>query len=493
MPEEPPLLVHLSESPRPKVFISYSWTSPGHQEQVRLWAERLLSDGIEVVMDLFDLKEGHDKYQFMERMVTDPQITHVLVICEKRYTEKADAKLAGVGTESQIISSEVYGKVDQSKFIPIASEFSDEREPFLPVYLKSRIWIDFSSPEAVNQNWEKLVRLLYGKPAYQKPQVGKPPAYLTASTGTLASPIIGKFATFKQAFLSNTKGLALYRDDFLTACFDYADNLRLREPPQLDTTSFARKILQDCGNLKDVRNQIVDWILLESGATASDEFRESLLTLLESLRELKAHPAEVSSWRDTWYEAHSIFVYETFLYIIAALLKTASYNVLHEVFTSHYLRPASERYDGMTFDRFGAFRGQSDVLQSVLAPEGKRLYSPAAELLKLQADRVDLSFYALIEAELLVFLVALTTTDVVWPPQTVLYKTQSDFLFFVRASQHRHFMKLATITGISDADSLREAVKAGFERSRVSQWNEFFGLNSSLWEYMNMDKLDSLQ
>ena len=56
----------------PKVFISYSWSSQAHQERVREWAERLVGDGVDVVLDLYDLKEGQDKYAFMERMVTNP-------------------------------------------------------------------------------------------------------------------------------------------------------------------------------------------------------------------------------------------------------------------------------------------------------------------------------------------------------------------------------------------------------------------------------------
>jgi len=101
----------------PKVFISYSWSSPVHQSLVLSWAERLIADGIDVVLDKYDLKEGHDKYAFMERMVTDASVTHVLVLCDQIYSEKADARKAGVGTESQIISKEVYEKVDQSKFV----------------------------------------------------------------------------------------------------------------------------------------------------------------------------------------------------------------------------------------------------------------------------------------------------------------------------------------------------------------------------------------
>ena len=153
----------------PRVFISYSWTSPGYQARIRQWAEQMVSDGVDVVLDVWDLNEGDDKYVFMEKMVTDDSVTHVLIFSDSEYATRADARKAGVGTESQIISREVYSKVQQSKFIPVVCEFNDSGEPFLPTFLKSRIWIDFSSPEAVNENWEQLIRVLYGKPAHKKP------------------------------------------------------------------------------------------------------------------------------------------------------------------------------------------------------------------------------------------------------------------------------------------------------------------------------------
>ncbi len=475
---------------RPKMFISYSWTSPGHQERVRQWAERLVQDGIDVVLDVYDLKEGHDKYSFMERMVTDPNVTHVLVVCDKAYSEKADAKKAGVGTESQIISREVYEKVEQSKFIPVVCEFSDDHEPFLPTFFKSRIWIDFSSPEAVNENWERLVRVLYGKPAHQKPSLGNPPAYITTDTTSPSSPAIGKFSTFKQALLQNSKGLSIYRRDFLSACIEYADTLRIRERP--DINSLGTRVLEDCGKLKNVRNQIIDWVLLESGIAESDEFSDSLLELLEGLRELKSRPPEINTWNDAWFEAHSVFVYETFLYIIAALLRTKSYKVLHEVFSSHYLRPKSEMYSNNKFEDFGCFRGHSETLQSVLAKPGQQLYSPAAELIKRQADRQDIPFSAIMEAELLVLLMALISEDIRWYPQTLHYLSQSEFSFFIRATQHKHYLKLAIITGIPNVDDLRGAVKVGYQRLQVNMWHDFM-LYNSFWDCMNMDKLDSIK
>lgn len=259
----------------PKVFISYSWSSPPHKELVRHWAEQLVADGIEIVLDIYDLKEGQDKYAFMERMVRDSSVTNLLVICDQKYSEKADAKKAGVGTESQIISQEVYEKVEQSKFIPIVCEFDESGNPCLPTFLKSRIWINFSTPEAVNENWERLIRLLYGKPEHEKPKLGKPPVYITSDVVTPTSHVQAKFNTFRQAILQGKNGLPLYRRDFLDVCIEYANELRIRERP--DVTSLRDKVLEDAKKLMLVRNHIIDWVLLESEIAPSKWFSETLI------------------------------------------------------------------------------------------------------------------------------------------------------------------------------------------------------------------------
>src|ERR1044072_7870485 len=165
----------------PKAFISYSWTSPAHCDLIRSYAERLRGDGIDIVLDQWDLAEGQDKYAFMETMVTDPAVTHVLVFSDRKYAEKADARKAGVGTESQIMSKEIYQKVDQKKFIPLVCEWREDGEPYLPAFFQPRKYVDFSTPERVNENWEQLIRALYGKPLHTKPTLGKAPSYLDVS------------------------------------------------------------------------------------------------------------------------------------------------------------------------------------------------------------------------------------------------------------------------------------------------------------------------
>ena len=473
----------------PKVFISYSWTTQQHQERVREWADRLLSDGVDVILDIYDLQEGQDKNAFMERMVTDPNVTHVLVICDKGYAEKADARKQGVGTESQIISQEVYDQVEQTKFIPIVGEFKDDGSPYLPTFLQSRIWIDFSSLEAVNSNWEQLIRRLYGKPIHNKPQIGKPPVYLSDTAAPL-SPARSQYNLLHQAILDAKPGVTLYRQQFLDACIEYADELRVRDQPK--EKNFGEKVLEDCGKLIPVRDCIVDWVLLESEVAPSESFSESLIDFLEKLLELKARPVELDQWNENWFEAHRLFVFETVLYMIAALLKTRAFEALNNVFTSHYIAPTTDRYH-RKFVTFYDFYAYSEILNPILAPEGRKLLSPAAELLKRQANRKDIPFSDLIQADLLTLLMALLTPGTSWYPQLMYYAGYgAEFPFFIRASQHKYFANLVTITGIADANVLREKVKEGLDQSS-GQLRNFFIHDINFRSAMNLDNLNTIQ
>ncbi len=473
----------------PKVFISYSWTNQQHQELVREWADRLLSDGVDVILDIYDLQEGHDKNAFMEKMVTDPNVTHVLIFSDKGYAEKADARKQGVGTESQIISQKVYEQVEQTKFIPIVCEFEDDGTPYLPTFLQSRFWIDFSSLEAVNSNWEQLIRLLYGKPQYKKPKKGTPPVYLNDIAVPL-SPARSQYNLLHQAILDAKPGVPVYRQRFLEACIEYADELRVREQPDLE--NLGEKVLDDCTKLVPVRDHIVDWVILESKVAPSEDFSEAVIDFLEKLLELKARPVELNSYNDNWFEAHGLFVFETFLYIIAALLKTRAFEDLNNVFTSHYIVSPTERYRAGQFVMFDGFITHAEILNPILSPEG-RILSPAAELVKRQANRENIPFFDLIQAELLTLLMAFITPNAHWYPQLMYYSGhRAEFPFFIRASQHKNFANLATITGIADANTLREKFREGFEQSSMGQ-QQRVPFWQSFWKAMNMDNLDTIK
>ncbi len=130
-----------------KVFISYSWGDKEHQDWIVNLGTRLINDTVDVVLDKWSLKDGHDIHSFMEEMVKAEDIFRVLIVSDSRYKEKANEREGGVGTETQIITPNIYNKQKQEKFIPLVLERDEDGNPCLPIYLSNRKYIDFSQAE----------------------------------------------------------------------------------------------------------------------------------------------------------------------------------------------------------------------------------------------------------------------------------------------------------------------------------------------------------
>lgn len=466
----------------PKAFISYSWSSPQHSEFIDQIARRLRDDGVDVLYDRWELEEGHDVHFFMERMVTDDSVTNVLIFCDSGYVEKANNRRSGVGTESQIISKDIYEKVQQSKFVPIICERDGER-PLVPAFLGSRIYLDFSSPELVNQNWERLIRKLFGKPADIKPPLGTPPSYILDASSVPPSAIRSKLKTLTTAVIQGKPTLKLSRTDFLSECVQYVESLRVRTPPQ---EPLFEKLQATFQLLSEVRNCTVEWILSEAAFAPSQAFVVTLLDYLERLLALRGRPKEVNSWQDHWFDAHGLFAFNSFLYIVAALLKAEAYEALHEVFAASYLQ--SERYVNrdIPFGRFDDFYFYSDTLRGEF---GSRWMSPVGEFFKRTADMPSLPFDELMQADVLILMVA-CIRNLRWYPATAVYAERyHPFPLFLRATRRRDFHKLATVTGIADAAELKQLVTAGFEKLQLNQMRH--GMVNFL-SLMNLERLNSI-
>lgn len=202
----------------PKVFISYSWSSKEHEEKVLDLAQSLLANGIEVVLDKWELPEGEDKYKFMERSVNDSSIDKVIIISDKKYAEKADNREGGVGTETQIISPKLYEQFNveeqKSRFVALTFENDENGNPYLPTYYKNRIYIDFRSEELRSGNFEQLIRWIFNKPLYVKPELGKPPFYIT-SEYQISLNTQAKLKAYNDALHSNIKNAKGALTDYL--------------------------------------------------------------------------------------------------------------------------------------------------------------------------------------------------------------------------------------------------------------------------------------
>lgn len=240
----------------PKIFISYSWTTPKHEDWVINLANRLSSDGVDVIIDKWCLKEGQDKYNFMETMVKSPDIQKVLIILDKKYSEKAEKREGGVGTETQIIGPKIYSDVSQEKFIPIVVEKDENGNPFIPTFLATRIYIDLSDEDKFEANYEKLLRNIYQRPAYRKPKIGKAPSYLFEET-----PMTHKTSyiirSFENQISKSPKRINSILREFLDDFFEDLKGYSLDLSAINDLASFGKAIHDNINSYTPLRNDYI--------------------------------------------------------------------------------------------------------------------------------------------------------------------------------------------------------------------------------------------
>lgn len=79
----------------PKIFVSYSYDSQQHKDWVRKLATGLRVQGIDAVLDQWDLTLGQDMAAFMATGIR--KADRVLLICSEAYVAKAEAGMGGVG------------------------------------------------------------------------------------------------------------------------------------------------------------------------------------------------------------------------------------------------------------------------------------------------------------------------------------------------------------------------------------------------------------
>ena len=155
----------------PKVFISYSHDSPEHKQWVSEFAAKLRRNGIDPILDQWDLGLGDDITRFMERGIVNAD--RVLVICTDKYVSKANADEGGVGYERMIVNAELVQNLGTDKFIPIIRQASGKEKT--PTFLGTRVYADFTNDTQFDVECEKLIHELHEMPIVEKPPFGKSP------------------------------------------------------------------------------------------------------------------------------------------------------------------------------------------------------------------------------------------------------------------------------------------------------------------------------
>ena len=447
----------------PQVFISYSWTSNEYQERVIQLATKMRRDGIDVKLDVWDLKDGQDKYVFMEQCVTNPEIDKVLILSDKRYAEKANERRGGVGDETTIISAEIYGHAVQSKFIPVVMERSPSGEVFLPAYLKSRLYRDLSGQNYENE-YRELLRTIYDEPSHQKPEIGKRPNWLTAEVPGALFPLKDAVDRIGEA-KSEKKALMCARA--------FIDNYSEAIKPFFKRNATKDEYLADFVSIKDYRNIFLDHLeplaeLEGFGGIIADEF-EKLYNTLYSIKffNLNAYRSD-----EIEFDIFRVHIWELFVCTITFMLHHEMYTEMGEILRHTYFLRRSASDDSKEPTSYSRFRYHSHMLEDIIKPtldgDLNRKYTLLGHYLCNEREYLPVfSGKAVASGDLFLFQVSncLRIKDVlefdhIWFPTCYIYAIRNDSIWKKLVSK-RFCERIMPLFGVSSISELKLRISEG--------------------------------
>lgn len=444
----------------PKVFISYSWHPEDNKIRVQRLAERLMNDGVDVILDVWSLKDGQDKYVFMEQMVTDPEIKKVLIICNKDYAVKANTRKGGVGTESTIMSDEIYAKADQTKFIPIIFDKCDNQDSCKPHFIKSRIHIDMSSDECYELGYDQLLRDIYEKPLIKKPALGSMPTYLETDR-----PILLNTAK-EQSFLKSINEQTFSLKDWIEQYFDkFISSL---SQFKVTFNGWKNKDLVDLIENSIESMQLVnsDFVNALENVAANREctgilfvdFFEKLLQYYED------EGIDLATSNKVCYlvnDNYRFFNYELFLSFVTIMLKHERFDIIKDVVSTDFCILSNRMGKQVKPLNFIEFQKHNYTLDRVKNNwNNSNHHSEVASLLRSKID--GKLFEQMIESDLLLYYLSLVynkseETYRRWHPELSIYNTA--FYVLPKMVSCRYFDKVKILFGVQDKDSFTTLVQ----------------------------------
>jgi hypothetical protein len=440
----------------PKAFISYAWSSPAHEEWVLNLATRLVEDGVDIKLDKWDLGVGQDKYVFMESMVTDESVTKVILVSDKTYVEKANARTGGAGTEAQILTPELYKSAAESKFAAIIRELDVDGQPYVPAFFAGRIHISFVDDSYVEKSYDELLRWLLGKPLHVKPKLGKQPESITNPTLAL----VGTTSSHKRACdairegRSNAAGLT---QEYATIFLSEMAALR---PTGLDAPDYDDIVLASADAMRIYIRQLGELIL--AAARFSSPSIDEIIGIHEGIARLTLRPVDTTQWYESAADPFKMIAYESFLQLIAILIQERSYDFLQRVVDKAYFITDPDRWNGPKTRSFTVFSNHVGSLEHRKKRLKQNWIDMHATLIHgVQKDHWP-SFEQLMQADFLLFLIAsMRGVEGAWYPRTLVYKqgSYSPFEIFARSESVGFFNSWALrLFSVTDFDDFRTQI-----------------------------------
>lgn len=447
----------------PKLFISYSWSSMDHQAWVLDLAERLRANGVDVILDKWDLREGQDSIAFMEQMVTDPQVTHVAMISDETYAKKADGREGGVGTETTIISQRVYQSQSQSKFVLVVPSRDDSGNAYIPAYYAGRIYIDLSDEAASGGEYERLLRWVFGKPLNPKPPLGSRPAFLSEDAESSLGTEVQRHRA-EEAIRNGKVYSVAATEEYFERYAAAVEKFEVAEDVDLD----MQALLDAIERTVPARNELVRMFHLIAQYNAGEEMIACVRRFFESCMEPAVRQSVSQDRLDDRRDPVRFLVGELFLYFVAALLDRGRIEAVREFISPVFFARASG-LDRQPLEGYWQLYGNMESERRL--SQHLRKVSARAYLLNSRSKDSGVRFDALAQADVIVWLRTVGILDhyAWWLAVTPVYVSRYVPLeIFARSASSTYFSRILPLIGADSKDAFLDG--AGPWRKAISEW-----------------------
>jgi len=443
-----------AETPQPKLFISYSWTTPMHEQWVMDLALRLADDDVDVIIDKWGLREGGSAHAFMEKMVSDEDIGKVIMICDAAYVEKANERAKGVGVETQIITGEIYSSTAQNKFVAVIAEKDAEGNALVPVYYKGRIYIDLSDAGRYEEEYERLLRWVYDRPVYVKPPRGKKPAFLSEAPGVK----VGNISAMKRALeqLRDGKPAASGAlEEYLTSVAEDFEQLRIVKEKGVE---FDDQVIQSIESFLPTRDVLLTVIQAVARYQPSDENVQKVHRFFEGLLKYYGPPADVNQWGDSDFDNFVFIAYELFLHTIAIFIDAEQFERARYLIDTDFYVGRNYRFGNASMVSANSIEDNLKSLEVRKTRLNLSRESIQADLVRDRCKSGLVRFELLAQADVILYLHFKRKPNSWWYPFTMVFlgMSHSALPVFARANSKKYFNRLRGLLGFDTADEMRE-------------------------------------
>jgi hypothetical protein len=310
------------------------------------------------------------------------------------------------------------------------------------------MYIDFSDPTREVERFEQLLRWIFDKPLFLKPELGTIPAFLIQEETQYKTSTDLSYRRCKDAMAG---GRVYAFASFKEYLDEFSESIEKFSLPE-DFDPASEQFIKNLDDFLPFRDQFFDIVQRVSRHTSEERYAIALHKFFDAL----IGYLDPSRGRSTYRQIDSgnflFFAHELVINTVAILIYEDRFDTLRVLLERPYIDKvrAQNRGSGAVWlSEFSEFNHALDLRNSKL---NLRRASLQADLLRKRSERGICSFEGLMQADFFLYVAGSARGWNWWPYSLVFARWHPTFEIFERAQSRAEFSRLLDVLGFKSSD-----------------------------------------